>query len=200
MTKPVLAALALGAVLLGGVAHAAPPPRTRGTIEAVSGDTLDLMTRAGQKVEMRMTADTKVLSVTKAGIGDIKPDSYVGVTAAPQADGTLKAMEVHVFAPSLRGVGDGHYPWDIGGPTSTMTNGAVGAVAGTSGRTITVQYKGGEKEILVPEDVPIVAVAPGDKALVKPGAKVIALATKGADGALTANAVMVGEDGTAPPM
>lgn len=200
MVKLTFATLTLGAALLGVAAQAAPPPRVRGTVETVQGDMLDLATRSGQKVEMRMTADTRVLSVTNAPIGDVKPDSYVGVTASPQPDGTLKAIEVHVFAPSLRGTGDGHYPWDIGGPASTMTNGAVGAVQGTSGRTITVQYKGGEKQILVPEDVPIVAMAPGDRALIKPGAKVVALATKGADGALTANAVIVGENGTAPPM
>jgi hypothetical protein len=42
----------------------------------------------------------------------------------PQPDGTQKAVEVHVFEESLRGTGEGHYPWDLM-PNSTMTNGAV---------------------------------------------------------------------------
>ena len=37
---------------------------------------------------------------------------------------TRDAVEVHVFEESLRGTGEGHYPWDLM-PNSTMTNGAV---------------------------------------------------------------------------
>ena len=199
MRKPTLAALAAGLALLGSVALAAPPPRTRGTIETITADTLTLDTRSGQTVAIKLTPDTKFASVTQAQIGAIQPDSYVGVTAVPQPDGTLKALEVHVFAPSMRGVGDGHYDWDLG-PSSTMTNGAVGALQGTQGRTITVKYKGGDKAITVPEDVPVVAMAPADRSVAKPGAHVVALAAKGDDGALTAAFVVVGENGLTPPM
>jgi hypothetical protein len=34
------------------------------------------------------------------------------------------AVEVHVFAEPLRGIGEGNYPWDLM-PNSTMTNAAV---------------------------------------------------------------------------
>ena len=46
-----------------------------------------------------------------------------------QPDGSQKALEVHIFAESMRGTGEGHRPWD-GAPNSTMTNGTVGATVG----------------------------------------------------------------------
>ncbi len=201
MKKHILAASAIGLALLSGAAaFAAPPPaRTRGTIESVSANSLTLDTRGGQKVEFKLTPDTKFASVTQAQIGDIQPDSYVGVTAAPQPNGTLRAMEVHVFAPSMRGVGDGHYPWDLGENT-TMTNGAVGALQGTSGRTMDVKYKGGDKEITVPEDASIVAVAPADASIMKPGAHAMVLAPKETSSTPAAVFVLVGVNGLKPPM
>ncbi len=202
MRKQELVALTVGFALLSGAAtFAAPPPsRTRGTIESVSADALTIDARSGQKSSFKITPDTKFASVSQAQMGDIQPDSYVGVTAAPQPDGKLRAMEVHVFAPSMRGVGDGHYPWDLGGNT-TMTNGAVGALQGTSGRTMQVKYKGGDKEITVPEDTPIVAVAPADASVATAGAHAMVIAPKDAAGG-TPNAVfvLVGKNGLTPPM
>ena len=200
MRRLVLTTLAVGFALLSGAAIAAPPPaRTRGTIESASANALTLDTRGGQKAEFKLTPDTKFASVTQAQMGDIQPDSYVGVTAAPRPDGTLRAMEVHVFAPSMRGVGDGHYPWDLGANT-TMTNGAVGALQGTNGRTMQVKYKDGEKEITVPEDTPIVAVAPADASIAKPGAHAMVLAPKDSAGTPAAVFVLVGANGVTPPM
>ena len=200
MTKRFVPALALSAVLLATAALAAPPPRTRGTIQSMNGDELTLDTRSGQKIEVKMTPDTKVLSATQAQFSDIKPDSFVGVTAAPEPGGSkLKALEVHVFAPSLRGTGEGHYDWDLG-PSTSMTNGAVGALAGTQGRTMTVNYKGGDKQIDVPDDTPIVAMEPADKSVIKNGAHVLVLGNKGADGTVSAAALVVGVNGVTPPM
>ena len=198
MTKRFVPALALSAVLLATAALAAPP-RTRGTVEGMNGDALTLDTRGGQKIEMKVTPETRIMSAAQAQFSDIKPDSFIGVTAAPEPGGKLKALEVHVFAPSLRGMGEGHYEWDLG-PSSTMTNGAVGALSGMQGRTLTVNYKGGDKQIDVPEDTPIVAMDPADKTIIKPGAKVVALANKGQDGTLSAVALVVGTNGVTPPM
>ena len=78
-----------------------------------------------------------------------------------------------MFDASLRGTGDGSYPWDSA-PNSTMTNGAVGSLVGSSGRTMTVQYKGGEKKIMVPDDVPVVHLSPADMSKVMVGSHVVA--------------------------
>jgi hypothetical protein len=42
-----------------------------------------------------------------------------------------------------------------------MTNGSVGDLVVSNGRVLTVNYKGGQQKILVPEDVPIVNLMPG---------------------------------------
>lgn len=173
--------------------------RVRGTIEAVEGDHITIKPRIGQVVSVTFADAMKVASASKAEIADIKPDSYVGTAAMPQADGTLKALEVAVFAPSMRGTGDGHYPWDLE-PESTMTNGAVGALTGTAGRTINVTYKGGEKTITVPEGVPIVALAPSDRAVIRKGARVVAVTRTNSAGLVVADRMIVGENGTIPPM
>ncbi len=195
-------AFSCAALLLAvaGTARAAePPPRTRGTIERLDGDTLVLGTRGGQKVTFKLTPDTRIVGAVDAQLGAIKPDAYIGTSAAPQPDGTLKAMEVHVFPESMRGTGDGHYPWDLDG-ANTMTNGAVGALAGTSGRTMTVKYQGGERKVVVPEGTPVVAFEPADRSIVKPGARALVIAPKSADGTQTAAFLVVGENGINPPM
>lgn len=199
MKKRVITAMAIGGTLFVSAAFAALPPRTRGTIESLNGNTLTMDTRSGKKVVIKITPDTKFAGVTMAQFSDIKPDSYIGTAAAPQPNGTLKALEVTVFDPKLRGVGDGHYPWDLGND-STMTNGAVGALQGTNGRTLEVKYKGGEKQITVPEDVPIVHLTPASESIVKPSEHAVAFAEAGPDGALTAKFIAVGENGVVPPM
>ncbi len=128
-------------------------------------------------------------------------NSFIGTAAVPQPDGTLKALEVHVFAPSLRGSGEGHRPWEnADGSASTMTNGTVGNLVVSQGRRMTVKYGDGEKTVVVPDDVPIVSLEPGERSLLKPGAKVVLFPQKGADGSLTALAISVGKDGVTPPM
>ena len=203
MHKRTLLAFAAALSLAGGSVYAqapAAPTRVRATIEKIDGDTLSLKARDGHMVSVVLAPDFKVVGVSKAQIGDIKPGSYIGSAAIPQADGSLKALEVTVFPPSMKGTGEGHYGWDMG-QNSTMTNGTVGDLVVSNGRTMTVKYSnGGEKKITVPEDVPIVSLEPSDRSLLKPGAHVIVVPTKAADGTLTANRISVGMNGIVPPM
>lgn len=200
MTRTALVAGLLGLGLAAMPAHAeSPVVRIRGTIATVEAGSITIKPRVGEPVTVKLADAVRIASANKAQIGDIKPDSYIGSAATPQPDGTLKALEVAVFAPSMRGTGDGHYPWDLE-KESTMTNGAVGTLAGTGARTLTVTYAGGQKTITVPEDVPIVALAPADKSLVKPGARVVAITRKDAEGVAVADRMIVGENGTVPPM
>jgi hypothetical protein len=105
-----------------------------------------------------------------------------------------------VFPDSLRGFGEGHYPWDLG-PSSMMTNATVAnAVKSVEGQTVTATYKGGEKKIDIPANVPIVAVVPADKGDITPGAIVFVPTEKQADGTLVSGAVLFGKDGVIPPM
>ena len=202
MKQASLGVLALGAVLAGGLvaASAAQPSRVRGTIGAITGNSLTISTRNGDKVLLDLTAATAVGDVSYAKITDIKPGSFIGTAAVPQPDGTLKALEVHVFAPDLRGTGEGSRAWQGDGRKGTMTNGTVGDLVVTHGRMMTVTYHGGEKKISIPADVPIVYIERGAQADLVAGAHIIGFGAKNPDGSVTALRVLVGRKGVVPPM
>ncbi|WP_248767644.1 DUF5666 domain-containing protein [Pseudomonas sp. MWU12-2345] len=196
-------AMSLAVLMSVGLAQAADAPAqrvaVRGEITALDGDVLKVHTIANEDVTVGLTKDTQVRGVTLATLSDIKPGSYIGTAAMPGPDGTLTAMEVHVFPPEMAGTGDGHRPFDLA-QGSTMTNGRVGELKVANGRTLTLSYKGGEKKIVVPEGVPVVNLVPGDRSLLKPGVKVVLFAQQGADGKLTAAGISAGKDGVKPPM
>jgi hypothetical protein len=178
-----------------------PPVRVRGTVEAVDGAVLTVKSRDGQTVKVKMADNVAVRGIIKATLADIKDNSFIGVTGMPQADGSQKAVEIHIFPEALRGTGEGHRPWDLV-PNSTMTNATVAQmVKAVSGDEITLKYKEGEKKIVVAPDTVIVTYAPGSKDELKPGAKIfIGGATKKDDGTLETAAISVGRDGVNPPM
>jgi hypothetical protein len=174
--------------------------RVRGTIERAEGDHYIVKARNGGEVKVKLADNAMVVALVKASLADVKQGSYVGVSGMPQADGSQRALEIHIFPEAMRGTGDGHRPWDLQ-PSSTMTNGAVEQTAASSdGQVLTLKYKDGEKKVLVPADCPIVSYLPGDKSELKPGAAIfIAAAQKQSDGTLVTPRVNVGR-GTAPPM
>jgi hypothetical protein len=114
----------------------------------------------------------------------------------PQSDGSLRAFEIQLFPESMRGVGEGHRPWDLQ-PHSTMTNGTV---VGTSGRSLTLDYQGGEKTVTVPADAPVITYQSGDPSLLVPGAHVIIIGKRSAGGSFAADRIGVGKNGLTPPM
>ena len=170
----------------------------RGTVESISNSTLTFTTRSGAQQSIGLTDKTGINRVSRTDIDSIKADSFVGSAAIPQADGTLKALEVTVFEASLKGSGEGHYGWqNADGTTGTMTNGTVGKLSKTNGRTLTVNYKGGEKQLVVPADVPIAYVEPGKADELVKGAKIVVFPAQ--DGK-NARGIAVGKDGFQPPM
>lgn len=194
----ILVALLMAAGTMARAADA-PPTRVRGTIAAVAGDVLTIKTNGGENLAVALRQDTAIHAITLAQISEIQPGRYIGTTAVPQADGTLKALEVHVFPPEMAGTGDGHRPWDLA-PDSSMTNGVVGELMTSNGRTITVKYKGGEQKVVIPDNMPVVNIEPGDRSLLVPGTHVMLFAEKNADGTLTARAISAGKNGVTPPM
>src|SRR5713101_6359827 len=183
-------------------AQQTPPVRVRGTVEAVDGAVLTVKSRDGQtSYKVKLTDSAAVRGIIKAAFSDIKANSFIGVTGMPQADGSQKAVEIHIFPEPMRGTGEGHRPWDLV-PNSTMTNATVAQmVKGVAGDEITLKYKEGEKKIVVVPETVIVTYVPGDKSELKPGSKIfIAAANKKDDGTLEAAAVSVGRDGITAPM
>jgi hypothetical protein len=187
---------------IGGAAFAQDKPtRVRGEIVSLDGSVVTVKSIDGSEMKIKLADKVGVSGVVPFRIEDIKPNSYIGVSSIPQPDGTQRAIHVHVFPEALRGVAEGHFPWD-NQPKSMMTNATVQeTVAGVDGQTIMVKYKDGEKKIVVPKDAPIVTYVPGSIADLKPGAKIfIVAAVRQPDGSFTAARVNVGKDGLTPPM
>jgi hypothetical protein len=156
-------------------AAAAPVAQTvriRGSIVAVAADKLTVRDRSGEMVDLRLSPKLAIVEVYPIELKSIASGSFIGTAAMPQADGTLKAIAITVFPETMRGVGEGHRAFDLL-PQSTMTNATVAQVVGdASGRTLKLQFPGGEKTVLVDPAVPIVSFKPGDQSLLVPGASV----------------------------
>jgi hypothetical protein len=202
MTGTSLPAVALGAFAMMGMAtaFAQDTVRVRGTIERVDGSFYVIKARDGAEVKAKLADNALVLAVVKASYSDIKQGSFIGVTGMPQADGSQRCLEIHIFPEAMRGTGEGHRPWDLR-PQSTMTNATVEQLVTAVGdHSLTLKYKDGEKKIVVPSDCPIVTYVSADRSELKPGAKIfINAATKQADGTLAVPRINVGRD-IAPPM
>lgn len=196
MMLVVAASISLGPVAF---AQASAPTRVRGTIDSIDAHEMRVTTRAGDKITLKLADDVGVTVIAPIAIDAIKSGSFIGTAAVTQPDGTLKALEIQVFPESMRGVGEGHRPWDLGAG-STMTNGTVGDLKMSNGRLLTLTYKGGEQKVFVPENAPVITYEAGTRAMLTPGAHVIVTATRGSDETLTATRIGVGKDGLVPPM
>jgi hypothetical protein len=194
-----LAGAVLATCAVGVALAQQPVVRIIGAIEGMDGSTLVVKTRqGGEKVSVTLVDAVKVFGVAKATLADIKPGTFVGIGAMPQADGSQRAVQISIFAESMRGDGEGHRPW-TSTPGGTMTNATVDtSVASVDGSVLMVKYKGGEKKITVGPDATIRAYIDGSKSELKPGANIILRAMKKPDGMLEATQVEVGRDGYVP--
>jgi hypothetical protein len=184
------------------VAQAPETVRVRGTIEKVDGQTLVVKARDGSALTIKLADNARITAMVKASLDDIKVGDFIGVTAMPQPDGSQKAIGLHIFMATQRGVVAARFlPWDRE-PGSTMTNADVASsVAGVDGQTMIVKYSDGEKKVIVPPNTPVVRFVSGNLDDLKPGAQIFIVAgQKMPDGTITAPAINVGRDGVAPPM
>jgi hypothetical protein len=224
-------ALSLVATLsLSATANAASTPvRLRGTITAITANSLAIKTGSGKTMSVTISGGTHYLEVEKSSLNMVDKGSYIG-TATKTVGTQLIALEVVIFPATMRGTGDGHYAWDkipdttlsggaktastmtngnvaavsgtpVGGKvSSTMTNGNVASAASSDGVTsLTVTYKGGKQTILVPPTAPVVKFRPGTKSDAVTGAHVFIKASE-TGGKVIADVVAVGVDGVTPPM
>jgi hypothetical protein len=192
-------ALVAAFAVSSAVAQQPPTQRLSGTIDKVTGNALLVKSKDGE-VTVTLADKALIVGVTKASLADIKEGSYIGSGAVPQADGSQKAVEVHIFAETQRGTGDGHRDGWPGAPNGTMTNGEAGnPVTGVDGLAVMVKYKGGEKKIIVTPSTPIVQYQISDASVLKPGAAIsIVAATKKPDGTFETARINVGLNGVVP--
>ena len=186
-----------------------PAMNVRGTITRIDSNTLEIKERDGTSEKVRLAENAKIAAVAKANLSDIQPGSFIGTAATPRTDGTLQAIEVHIFPESMRGTGEGNRAWDLS-PKSSMTNGTVAQkpnrirenkISKVEGNSLTVEYNGGTKVVTTTPSTKVVSLVPGDWSELKPNASVfIPGAKKDVDGTLEADRITVGKNGIAPPM
>ncbi|MGH7263096.1 MAG: hypothetical protein ACREH7_04145, partial [Candidatus Rokuibacteriota bacterium] len=154
--------------------------------------TKDGLTRVG------VTEKTGYAAVFAAQLKEIKKGGYVGITARRGADGSWQAVEVHIFPEAMRGLGEGHYPWDF--PGTTMTNAVVAdIVRRVDGRLLTLTPKGQSVQIVVPPTATIVRLDRQEVGILRLGAGTVVVVRKETDGSLTALRVYQGQGGVMPP-
>ncbi len=215
---------------LSTAAVAAPPPanavRVRGTIQSLTAKILTISSASGP-VRVMLTGPPQVVSVVPSSRAQIKPGAFLGIASIAGPNGVQRAAEVVVFPEAARGTGEGSYAWDLpvaakgrsrmtNGTVSQsvshmtndtvshsrMTNGTVKSAAG--GSAITLQYKNGtgmgSQAMTLPPNIPVVTFAPGQVSQLVPGAHVVVMAIRTANGSLKADRVLVGKNGLTPPM
>jgi hypothetical protein len=166
-----------------------PPQGERvvGTVKTVTASELTITTPKGD-APLAITPQTRVLKRQPAGAGDIKPGAYLGTSNqnAPQSD-TGTATEIHLMdsGPNV------NYPMNDSG--LTMTNGHVKSVTKTAaGQEMDIDYgNGSTRHVVVPADTHINKLADVGVGALKPGDRVGAMTTKGADGKPVATYVSI---------
>ena len=178
-----------------------PPVHFRGTIQKMGGDTIVINEKSGDTITFTAPKEMLVLTSEPATVGDIRADKFIGVTALALPGGTLKALEVHIFSEAGRGIGEGHYPWSLL-PDSTMTNANISSmVASVDGPVMSLAYKDGSQNVVVPPGIPIAALeVVNNWSPMEIGSHIFVVANKGDGGRLSAIAVVIGLRGTTPPM
>jgi hypothetical protein len=200
MVQRALATVSFALICIATPASAADDTvRIRGTIESVEGPVYVVKNRDGAELKLTVTDNPLFVAISPSTMADIKPGMFVGSAGMMQADGTQKAIEVHIFPESMRGTGEGHYDWDLK-PQSKMTNANVEqTVAGVDGQILSVKYKDGEKKLLVTPETIVVTYVPGNKDDLKPGTKIfVSAAKKRPDGTVQTPRITYGRNGAGP--
>jgi hypothetical protein len=176
----------------------AQAPHIRGTLTSV---TLGVETAKGGTETIKLAPKAGFFLVANSDMSAIQAGRFVGITSV-EKDGKRVAVEVHVFAEALRGVGEGHYPWDLEGAPNMMTNGNIAKVDEVGGdHVLKVTYKGGgEQTIAVPPNATVVFIDKATPDALQAGRKVFIVTKKLDDGSLVAAAVVIGAEGVKPPM
>ncbi|WP_280538871.1 hypothetical protein [Chromohalobacter sp. 11-W] len=225
------------------------PNNLRGTITEVSDEGFSVESTSGDSNHRVVLGEnTRLAAVSESSLDEIEKGTFIGTANVAGEDGQpAKALEMVIFPESMKGTGEGDYPWDtprgasngnasgeklggsgsgstvtngtvsstgsddamgnnaegkIGGASSgsTMTNGTVDSTTDENGMmTLTVDYGDGSKQIRVPSDVPTVMVSKGSMDDLKTGAAVFVAGNITQD-PVQAKIVIVGRDGTIPPM
>lgn len=163
------------------------PASITGTIASVGAGVVVTSTGAGRR-QVRMTATTRVEDWVPARLADIKIGEMVGVTSRKEMNGSLAAVEIHIF-PAGHQIRARQFPMSN---DTMMTNAAATSVVNAvSASTITLTYEGKPVKINVPASTDIRRVKPGTRDDLRAGERVTAFGAANNDGSLTASTIIV---------
>lgn len=193
--------LIIGLALIAGNAQAqtgsaGSTGSVNGKISSIKGSDLTMLSNSGPVV-VKLAGETIVRGEVPVKFSDITPGMYVGATAEKQPDGIFRASRLHIFSEDQRGTGEGHRPLSSAPQSgATMTNANVEAVEDVAvqnvkGRMLTLKYKGGEIQVVVPADTPVVKRIVGDRKLLTTGSTVSVSGRRSDDGAIIASQITV---------
>jgi len=156
-----------------------------GTVDTFDTTAISVKNDDGGAVEtFKLSPNLLVVQNKPATLSDVKPNDFIASAAVRKEDGKLHSTELRIFPDAMRGVGAGQRPMRDA-PNQTMTNATVtGTVIVGGSNAIKVTFPGGESELILDPGVPVTAIVPADKSLVKAGAKVRVQGVKTTDGAL----------------
>jgi hypothetical protein len=200
---------ALAALGAPAGAQEAGGERIRGEVAAVQGSALLVRTVAGRTERIELPETVTVFTLTKASFTDVDFGTYVGAVSermgediySPIVRDSLswlhRGLELRIIDEKLRGIAVGHTQWDLT-PKSVMTHGWVDDV---EDRVISIKYGPTdleETDVEISPATPVTRMSLGERSLIRPGARVVVGAQKGADGRRSAVFVFIGQDGAVP--
>ena len=185
-----------GVLVLMSTLACAQNTNLRGTVTAFDGKIISIKVRDGRDLKVELPDNVPVNVTKPLKLADLKPGQNVGVTTIRRpSDGATVAIDVRPLSATAN---QGLSPYDLQ-PGSTMTNAALeGAVQGTNGHELTLNYKTGTVKVLVPEGTPMSQSAPGERTDIKAGETIFVVVRPESDGRLSAVRLQVSKDGVKP--
>ena len=227
MKRLLVLALAATAGPAFATTAAAAPLRIRGAVVSISPTSLVVHTANGN-VAVSLNSNTAFVSVVPGNLDHVGPGSYLGVASKaggdkrialsvivfpPQMKGAAEGNADYDPLPDTTLSGGARTASNMTNANvkaisarqnaprvnSTMTNASVTSATAKGGvRYVTLTYKGGEQNVLIPPTAPVVAFVPGAASIAKAGAHVFVLSDS-TNGKITAGLVAVGANGLTPP-
>jgi hypothetical protein len=104
MQKPLIRLIALLVAAMPLFAQAATPGQSvhvRGTIVSSSPGWIVVNTGSDSET-IAFGQHMRLVGVVNSSLDKVAPGDFIGTTVVPQADGSLKALEVHIFPSALK--------------------------------------------------------------------------------------------------
>jgi hypothetical protein len=146
--SPAVVAAALA--LISASYAAEPVVRVKARLTAFDGQVMSLEVlsspvgamKTGEAFNVSVLPGTRYVGSDKTTLATIKPGDYAGAAVTEGRNGSLRAQDIYLYAPALRGTGEGRFPEG----DRLIVNGAVSAIQtpadSKQNGSLTLHYRG----------------------------------------------------------